>query len=267
MAFGPLMANFISVSEQRVLRPRQSGHRTQDGIFHLIHIRRGHQLVEHYGDNLRLDAGECMLVDCASGFAFDFPDGVDALVLEMRRDWLQGWLPAPEEAAGRVYGRQADWGATLASALRNLTPEGIGTMALPLPAVAEQVAVLLALASGPVNASLTTHKRTLLRRVQDTLRERCHEPALDPGAVAAALGLSRRYVHVLFASDGTTFSQELYACRLQRAQRLLRDGRYAGVGIAEIAWQCGFNEPSHFTRRFRERFGVAPSQYRLSCDA
>jgi AraC-like DNA-binding protein len=261
------MANFISVSEQRVYRPRQSGHRTQDGIFHLIHIRRGHQLVEHYGDNLRLDAGECMLVDCASGFAFDFPDGVDALVLEMRRDWMQGWLPAPEEAAGRVYGRQLDWGATLASALRNLTPESIGSAALPLPAVAEQIAVLLALASGPVNSTLTTHKRTLLRRVQDTLRERCHEPELDPSAVAAALGLSRRYVHVLFASDGTTFSQELYACRLQRAQRLLRDGRYAGVGIAEIAWQCGFNEPSHFTRRFRERFGVAPSQYRSSCDA
>jgi AraC-like DNA-binding protein len=185
----------------------------------------------------------------------------------MRRDWLQGWLPAPEEAAGRVFGRQMDWGATLASALSNLTPAGIARTELPLSAVAEQIAVLLALSAGPVISSLTTHKRTLLRRVQETLRDRCHEPELDPAAVAISLGLSRRYVHALFASAGTTFSQELYACRLQRAQRLLRDRRYAGIGIAEIAWKCGFNEPSHFTRRFRERFGVAPSRYRVSLDA
>jgi AraC-like DNA-binding protein len=267
VALGPLMANFISVSEQSVRRTRQTGHRSQDGVFHLIHVRRGTQLVEHYGENLKLDPGDCLLVDCASGFVFDFPDGIEALVLEMRRDWLQGWLPAPEEAAGRIFGRHADWGGTLASALRNLTPASIGETTLPLSAVAEQIAVLLALAAGPVNATLTTHKRTLLRRVQETLRDRCQQPDLDPTAVAAVLGLSRRYVHLLFASAGTTFSQELYSCRLQRAERLLRDQRYAGVGIAEIAWQCGFNEPSHFTRRFRERFGVAPSRYRVSADA
>jgi hypothetical protein len=27
---------------------------------------------------------------------------------------------------------------------------------------------------------------------------------------------------------------------------------------------CGFSEPSHFTHRFRERFGSAPRTYRLN---
>ncbi|MGO8829938.1 MAG: helix-turn-helix transcriptional regulator, partial [Steroidobacteraceae bacterium] len=83
-----------------------------------------------------------------------------------------------------------------------------------------------------------------------------------PATVAAALGLSRRYVHLLFASAGTTFCEELYACRLHRAQRLLCDKRFEGLGIAEIAFNCGFSEPSHFTRRFRERFGSPPSAFR-----
>jgi AraC family transcriptional activator of tynA and feaB len=52
--------------------------------------------------------------------------------------------------------------------------------------------------------------------------------------------------------------------RLHRAQRLLRDKRFDGLGIAEIAWKCGFSEPSHFARRFRERFGATPSAYRLN---
>jgi len=101
-----------------------------------------------------------------------------------------------------------------------------------------------------------------LRRVTETIRERCHESDLDPAKVAATLGLSRRYVHLLFAYAGKTFSQELYDCRLRRAQRLLRDKRFDGLGIAEIAWNCGFSEPSHFARRFRERFGATPSAYR-----
>jgi len=74
-------------------------------------------------------------------------------------------------------------------------------------------------------------------------------PAKDPAATIARLVREAR---------------ELYDCRLRRAQRLLCDKRFDGLGIAEIAWNCGFSEPSHFTRRFRDRFGSTPSAYRLN---
>ena len=206
--------------------------------------------------------GDCVLVDCKTKFEFYFPDGVEALVLEIPQDWLKGWLPAREDAVGRVLGQGEGWGATLSSALNNLTPASIESTSVPHHAVAEQVAGLLALAIGPGMETLTTHKRSLLRRVMQTMRERCHEREFDPAAVAAAMRLSRRYIHALFAAAGTTFSQELYKCRLQRAERVLRDRKFDGVGIAEIAWNCGFGGPSHFTRRFRESYGVAPSAIR-----
>jgi AraC family transcriptional regulator, positive regulator of tynA and feaB len=261
-AFGPIKANFISVSEQKVWRERTAACNAKDHLFHLIHVRKGVQLAEQHGRNLKVEAGDCLLIDCLAGFEFDFPQGVEALVLEIRRDWLKGWLPAPEDAAARLIDGRSGWGATLASALGNITPTTVGASGLPPTAVAEQIVSLLGLAAATDDPSPTSHKRALLRRVTETIRERCHEPDLDPATVAAALGLSRRYVHLLFASAGTTFSQELYACRLHRAQRLLCDKRFDGLGIAEIAWNCGFSEPSHFTRRFRERFGSPPSSYR-----
>ncbi len=265
-SLGAVQANFISVSQQRVWRAREGGKLGADAMFHLIHLRRGIQFVEHCGKSQRLEPGDCLLVDCRSGFSFDFPEGVEALVLEIRKDWIQGWLPDPEEAAGHILGRNSGWGATLASALGNLTPT-LTDINLPRSAIAEQIAVLLALSTSPKASAPTTHKRTLLKRASELLRERCHEPELDPTAIAAALGLSRRYIHVLFAAAGTTFSQELYNCRLLRAERLLLDRRYDGVGIAEIAWNCGFSEPSHFTRRFRQRFGVSPTIYRKRLDS
>ena len=263
-AFGPIKANFISVSEQKVWRERTAACNAKDHLFHLIHVRKGVQLIEQYGRSFKVEAGDCLLIDCLAGFEFDFPQGVEALVLEIRRDWLSGWLPAPEDAAARLIDGRSGWGATLASALSNVTPTTVGASGLPPTVVAEQIVSLLALAAEHHHPSTTTHKRALLRRVTETIRERCHEPDLDPATVAAALGLSRRYVHLLFASAGTTFSEELYACRLHRAQRLLCDKRFDGLGIAEIAWNCGFSEPSHFTRRFRDRFGSTPSAYRLN---
>ena len=263
-SLGPITANFISVSEQRVWRDRTAACSAKDHLFHLIHVRQGVQLIEQYGRSLKVEAGDCLLIDCLAGFEFDFPQGVEALVLEIQGDWLRGWLPAPEDAAARLIDGRSGWGATLASALSNVTPTTVGASGLPPAVVAEQIVSLLALAATHHEPSPTTHKRALLRRVTETIRQRCHEPDLDPATVAAALGLSRRYVHMLFASASTTFSRELYACRLHRAQRLLCDKRFDGLGIAEIAWNCGFSEHSHFTRRFRERFGSPPSAYRLN---
>lgn len=262
-AFGPTKANFISVSEQKVWRERTAACSAKDHLFHLIHVRRGVQLIEQYGRSFKVGAGNCLLIDCLAGFEFDFPQGVEALVLEIRRDWLGCWLPAPEDAAARLIDGRSGWGATLASALSNVTPTTVGASGLPATVVAEQIASLLALAAVHDDSPPSTHKRALLRRVTETIRGRCHESDLDPAKVAAAVGLSRRYVHMLFASAGTTFSRELYDCRLQRARRLLCNKRFDGLGIAEIAWNCGFSEPSHFTRRFRDRFGSTPSAYRV----
>jgi AraC-like DNA-binding protein len=265
-AFGPLKANFIAVSEQRVRRTRSLSRSAHDDLFHLIHVRKGVQYVEQQGRHCKVEAGDCLLVDCLAAFDFHFPDGVEALVLEIRRDWLRGWLASPEDATVQVMGRSG-WGATLASTLANLTPSSISALGPYQTVIAEQIAVMLALAGTPSAPSVSTHKKALLRRLSETLRERCHEHELDPGAVALTLGVSRRYIHVLFASAGTTFTHELYECRLQRAQRLLGDKRFAGHGIAEIAWNCGFSEPSHFTRRFRERFGAAPTAYRQQLES
>jgi AraC-like DNA-binding protein len=217
-AFGPIKANFISVSEQKVWRERTAACNAKDHLFHLIHVRKGVQLIEQYGRNLKVEAGNCLLIDCLAGFEFDFPQGVEALVLEIRRDWLKGWLAAPEDAAARLIDGHSGWGATLASALSNVMPKTVGASGLPPMVIAEQIVSLLALAAAREDATPSTHKQALLRRVMETVRERCHECDLDPTTVAAALGLSRRYLHLLFANAGTTFSRELYACRLHRAR-------------------------------------------------
>lgn len=55
---------------------------------------------------------------------------------------------------------------------------------------------------------------------------------------------------------GTTPSRWLIARRLDEAQRLIREGQRPG----DILTGLGFESFSHFTRRFKQRFGYLPSE-------
>ena len=85
---------------------------------------------------------------------------------------------------------------------------------------------------------------------------------LSVTAVALHQRVTPRYIHMLFDSEGATFSQFVLAERLARAHRLLLDTRHAQQSIAAIAYACGFGDLSHFNHAFRRRYGATPSDVR-----
>ena len=52
--------------------------------------------------------------------------------------------------------------------------------------------------------------------------------------------------------------------RLLEAARVIRAG---DDPVTKIAYRVGFKDPSHFTRRFKARFGVSPNEYRRGGEA
>ncbi len=89
-------------------------------------------------------------------------------------------------------------------------------------------------------------------------------PALSVEAIAAKLGLSRRYVFALLRESGTGFSERVLEFRLQAAFATLRDIDRALLRISEVAYEAGFNEVSHFNRCFRRRFAMTPTEARAA---
>lgn len=86
------------------------------------------------------------------------------------------------------------------------------------------------------------------------------ESPLSIRDLAAELDLSWRRLDRLFTHHLGSSPQRVYlACRLDHAHRLLRDTRH---NIMDIALACGFASASSFTRAFRRRHGLTPSQLR-----
>ena len=86
------------------------------------------------------------------------------------------------------------------------------------------------------------------------------EDAMSPSAIARRLGISTRQLERLFHRH-LRCSPKKYATdiRLNKARNLLLQTE---ISITEIAQACGFGSSSHFSRVYRERYGISPSSQR-----
>lgn len=89
---------------------------------------------------------------------------------------------------------------------------------------------------------------------------RLSDPDLRSAGLADALNISVRSVQNIFALMGITPTGYILERRLKRsAERLLAA---PAESVTEIAFDLGFNDSAYFSRCFRRKFGMAPSQWR-----
>ncbi|UWU93076.1 helix-turn-helix domain-containing protein [Bradyrhizobium sp. CB1015] len=98
--------------------------------------------------------------------------------------------------------------------------------------------------------------------VKRAIYRRLRRPGLAVADIADAVGISERYVHKLLARSGSSFTDYVIDHRLDGAARDLRNPAMAERAIGAIAFDWGFSDLSHFTRRFKQRFGCRPRDWR-----
>ncbi len=101
-----------------------------------------------------------------------------------------------------------------------------------------------------------------LHRVRQSIELLLAEPDLRLARVAEAAGVSPRYLQKLFATAGESFTRYVRLRRLERCRLDMLSPRYADTSISSIAFRWGFNGSAHFSRAFREQYGLSPRAFR-----
>jgi AraC family transcriptional regulator len=102
--------------------------------------------------------------------------------------------------------------------------------------------------------------RPVLRRIEDYLETNMSvDVSLHTLAALAHLSVDH-FVRAFHAATGRTPHRFALERRLEHAAAMLK----GPATIAQIAHDCGFRSPAHFSVRFHARFGLTPSQYRHS---
>ena len=126
---------------------------------------------------------------------------------------------------------------------------------------------LIALALGAVQdgareASSQGVRAARLQEIKDYIARNLRRTALSVPEVAERHGVSPRYVQMLFAAEGITFSEFVLGQRLAHARDMLTGQAFASRSISSIAFEVGFADLSHFNKAFRRRFGATPTDVR-----
>lgn len=85
---------------------------------------------------------------------------------------------------------------------------------------------------------------------------------LSAATLALHLGVTPRYIYMLFEHETESFAEFLLGERLMCAHGMLADQHFASRPISSISFDSGFNDLSYFNRTFRRRFGMTPSEVR-----
>jgi len=147
---------------------------------------------------------------------------------------------------------------SLAENLPVLQPEQMHAVDM---AMSEFLVAGVAMMRPDVNVS-ARRRSVEFRRLCDAIDRDLSDPNLTLPKLAASLKASSRYVQKLFENVGTSFSHYLRERRLENCSIELRDPAHTALSISDICFRWGFNDAAHFSRSFREQFGMSPREYR-----
>ncbi|WP_458085372.1 AraC family transcriptional regulator [Streptomyces malaysiensis] len=189
-------------------------------------------------------------------------------------------LPLPSAMADRIIGRPLDGrsgiGALFAGFLTTLVANARAYTAADVPRLETVVTDLLATLFAHELDTLDalppeTRHHTLRLRIRSFIQQRLGYPGLTPDIIAAAHHISVSYLHRIFQEEAQTEGGSgtvmgyIRQQRLERARRDLADSAQRTRPVQEIAHRWGFTHHATFTRAFRARYHMTPTEYRHAC--
>lgn len=242
-----------------------------NGMSTFIHQVRGRSVFSHYGNTIALEEGDFTL--CNNSTQYDLrPDGpCDMILFRVPTSILHENIPLSDSLCGRRLARNqslAPMAGAMAQALIDSDPSR-----LP-PEHGERAGrhLLDVLASSYLSAfddrtAASAVMEARFWKVKLFIEEHLRNPGLKPCFIARSLGLSDRYLRMIFAVRDEAPSAYILRRRIEECAAQLRDPRWRSHSITNIAFGWGFNSAPHFARSFRNQFGCSASDYRGQAQA
>lgn len=234
------------------------GPRIQNNL-QLVYLYEGEARILVNGNEHRLEAGEATLLVPGRQEHFLFSQ-----TGRTRHGWCEVQDAQLDKSVHRAYERLPFSGPltpqmeTLAKMAMALKPDAGASGQLLREALARAM-MLAFLSSVGFGDKPSPPLPEPLRRAVERI-ESHYDGACSIEVLARAAGVTGAHLIRLFRQHlGTTPMQSVWKRRVEAGAQLLRE---TGLAISEVAYQCGFQSPFHFSRMLKKHFGHPPRAYR-----
>ncbi|MBP9951984.1 MAG: AraC family transcriptional regulator [Cypionkella sp.] len=218
-----------------------------------------HQL----GRDVRCDPGGFILERGDEPYRFSYGSANDLCVLKIAKPLLAEKLHNPDGYCALVFNGREGLGSlftTMAQQVHAQAPDDKAGNAVLGRQLTELLALTLDRTSEVMQGVGSSVRTAHRRRAEDMIRRNLSDSALSPEKVAEACGISKRYLHELFADVNYTISQYIREERIKAARDLLQMPNPGQM--SDIAYRFGFSDQAQFSRLFKAMFGQTPSSFR-----
>lgn len=262
MATPQLAFSRLRSCAQHVVRDAAHVRRTGQELF-LVNLQiSGTGAFEQDGRQVVLQPGDFTCSDSTRPCEMHYTGDFEQLVFYMPRQMLAQQAGGSDRLTARGIAADTPIGSIISPFLRQMAAQIERVQPTTAARLADIGLALVMTALGEIAGG--DHdpgrwsRQALRERANQIIDTHAGDPELNPSLVAAALGISLRYLQDIFRDGGTTPSDWIWARRLEKSRRDLSTSALAPVSISQIAFACGFSDLAHFSRRFKAAYGLSP---------
>ncbi|MBY6058828.1 helix-turn-helix domain-containing protein [Leisingera daeponensis] len=216
------------------------------------------------GRDVRCDPGGFIIERGDEPYRFMYEKPNDLYVLKVGRKALEERVRQPDRFCARVFDATSGTAGLFATMVEQAQLQSGSLAVAAAETVGRHLLELLGLmideASDASTSSVSTVRAAHIARAEKFIRTNLKNPDLSPDLIAESCGISKRYLHDLFKDVNGTVSQQIRDQRLVAARDRL--AATPGLAIAEVAYRFGFSDQAQFSRLFKTKFGMTPTDFK-----
>ncbi|WP_423834619.1 helix-turn-helix domain-containing protein [Streptomyces manipurensis] len=262
---GPLRISVVEAGPQTVSRSRRRISQGGGEYLTVTLQQRGTARLTQDGRQALVGPGSFTCSDAGRPFLREQPDDFRFTAFRVPKAGLGVTDAELRAVTGTLFSGSAGTSGLVAGYLAGLAERAAGFDADTAHRLALTTTDLLTLLvrerQGAPDPQAPETARAMLARVQDHVLRHLGDRGLSPERIAAEHHISVRYLHKLFQAEGTTVGRWIRRERLERCRRELARPRGSAPSVSAVAQRWGFVSPSHFSRAFRDAYGMSPREW------
>ncbi|HEU4733476.1 MAG TPA: helix-turn-helix domain-containing protein [Kofleriaceae bacterium] len=254
---GRLQIGHITASGHRIGLTPELARTERHPVAKVIVQTAGASVYEQRGERVTLTPGDGLVYDVSQPHEIISTETTEHFVVIIPHDLLVGRGVRLDRLTAQRFSARAGVGRLAADLIHST----FGELATINSACEDDLASsLLSLVFLPLPNESTHASEALRHRIESYIRDQIRDPELSIDKIASALRCSKRYLHKAFAASDRSIADHIWTTRLDGCRGDLE--RRSDRTISEIAFAWGFSSSAHFSRAFRKRFGVTPTEFR-----
>jgi AraC family transcriptional regulator, positive regulator of tynA and feaB len=225
---------------------------------------RGTSYNEQRGRTVALSPGHWCVKEIGEPYSVLSPSDADVLLLVLPRGKVASKRYRLEDLVARSFSGQTGVGKLAFESIGSAF-DGLSSIKPEFEKdVLETIIQFIRLAMLEVTGAVTplSMKLVLEDRIKTYIDGHLRDPDLRVDHLAQVFNCSKRYLHKAFESQGTSIGKYILGLRLERCREELRNSAHIEKSVTDIAYSWGFNSANHFSRSFKEEYGLCPRELR-----